>query len=197
MFKRLLDIIISLTGIIILFPLYLILVIMIRKKMGSPAIFTQERAGLNGKPFLLFKFRTMTNEKDSNGNLLPDDKRLTPFGIKLRDLSLDEIPQLLNVLKGDMSLVGPRPLHLRYTPLYNETQKLRLNVKPGITGWAQVHGRNAISWHEKFDLDVWYVQHHNLWLDFKILLLTVKKVFVHDDITFEGEATTHEFNGNN
>lgn len=197
MFKRLLDIIISLTGIIILFPLYLILVIMIRKKMGSPAIFTQERAGLHGKPFLLFKFRTMTNEKDSNGNLLPDDKRLTPFGIKLRDLSLDEIPQLLNVLKGDMSLVGPRPLHLRYTPLYNETQKLRLNVKPGITGWAQVHGRNAISWHEKFDLDVWYVQHHNLWLDFKILLLTVKKVFVHDDITFEGEATTHEFNGNN
>ncbi len=195
--KRFLDFAAAFFGLVILSPLLIILAVLIRCKMGSPVMFTQKRAGIHGEPFLLYKFRTMTDEKDSNGELLPDEKRLTRFGIFLRNLSLDELPQLFNVLKGDMSLVGPRPLLLQYVPLYNARQKLRLNVKPGLTGWAQIHGRNNLTWHEKFELDVWYVENQNFWLDLRILLMTAKKVFAREDVNFAGEATTHAFTGDN
>jgi lipopolysaccharide/colanic/teichoic acid biosynthesis glycosyltransferase len=167
----------------------------IQRNLGSPVFFKQQRPGLNGSPFEMIKFRTMKDAIDTNGNPLPDAERMTPFGEKLRNTSLDELPELLNVLKGDMSLVGPRPLLMRYLPLYSKEQARRHEIKPGVTGWAQVNGRNAISWDEKFKYDVWYVDNRNFWLDVKILFLTVKKVFVKEGISEEGEATMSEFKG--
>lgn len=168
---------------------------LVRFNLGSPAIFKQPRPGLNGEVFNVYKFRTMSDELGENGELLPDSERLTSFGKLLRKLSLDELPQLLNVLKGDMSFVGPRPLLVEYLPLYNERQAQRHKVRPGITGWAQVNGRNAISWEQKFEYDVWYVENQSFWLDMKILFLTVKKVFVSEGITQEGQATIKKFTG--
>lgn len=169
--------------------------LLVRLNLGSPAIFKQPRPGLNGEVFDVYKFRTMTDKRDENGDLLPDSDRLTSFGKLLRKLSLDELPQLWNVLKGDMSFVGPRPLLVEYLPLYNETQAQRHKVRPGITGWAQVNGRNAISWEQKFEYDVWYVENQSFWLDIKILFLTVKKVFVSEGISQEGQATMEKFTG--
>lgn len=193
--KRLLDFAISLIMIILLSPVIVVTWLLVRKKLGSPALFKQPRPGINGKIFNVYKFRTMTDERDEKGELLPDSVRLTKFGQLLRKLSLDELPQLWNVLKGDMSFVGPRPLLVEYLPLYNEQQARRHNVRPGITGWAQVNGRNAISWEQKFEYDVWYVENQSLWLDFKILLLTVKKVFISEGISAEGQATIEKFKG--
>lgn len=195
--KRFLDFAISLVMILLLSPVIAITWLLVRKKLGSPALFKQPRPGISGKIFNVYKFRTMTDERDEDGKLLPDSVRLTKFGQLLRKLSLDELPQLWNVLKGDMSFVGPRPLLVEYLPLYNEQQARRHNVRPGITGWAQVNGRNAISWERKFEYDVWYVENQSLWLDFKILLLTVKKVFVSEGISAEGQATIEKFKGNN
>ncbi|EGV35045.1 sugar transferase [Neisseria weaveri] len=194
--KRLLDITASAVGLVVLSPIFLILVYLIRKNLGSPVFFTQIRPGLNGKPFKMYKFRSMRDAVDADGNPLPDSERLTPFGKKLRASSLDELPELWNVLKGDMSLVGPRPLLMSYLPLYNDFQRRRNEVKPGITGWAQVNGRNAISWDKKFELDVWYVDNLSFWLDIKILFLTIKKVFIKEGISAEGEATMPFFTGN-
>lgn len=176
-------------------PVIVILSILVRIKLGSPIIFKQVRPGLNGCPFQMYKFRTMTDERDANGDLLPDAVRLTSFGRFLRSTSLDELPELWNVLKGEMSLVGPRPLLMEYLPRYTTEQARRHKVRPGITGWAQINGRNAIGWDEKFKLDVWYVDNQSLWLDLKILLLTVKKVFVREGISAEGEATMPKFTG--
>ena len=195
MLKRILDIVGAGVGLIVLSPLFVIITLLVRRRMGPPAIFTQQRAGLNGRPFTLYKFRSMTNARDENGELLPDEERLTPFGQFLRRTSIDELPQLWNVLKGDMSIVGPRPLLLQYVPLYNERQRLRLNVKPGITGHAQINGRNAISWPEKFELDAWYVEHRSFWLDIKIILTTVKKILIREGISAPGEATMPPFRG--
>ena len=175
----------------------LLLVLLVRVKLGPPVFFTQTRPGLHGQPFQMFKFRTMTNARADNGTLLPDCERLTCFGHFLRSTSLDELPELLNVLKGEMSLVGPRPLLMDYLPLYSPEQSRRHEVKPGITGWAQVNGRNAISWEEKFQLDVWYVDHQSFWLDLKILFLTVKRVFQRSGISAYGEMTMPRFTGNN
>lgn len=194
--KRLFDIAASAAGLIILSPVFLVLVYLIRKNLGSPVFFTQERPGLGGKPFKMIKFRSMRDAVDANGNPLPDSERLTPFGRKLRATSLDELPELWNVLKGDMSLVGPRPLLMHYLPLYNAFQYRRHEMKPGVTGWAQVNGRNAISWDEKFKYDVWYIDNYSFWLDIKILFLTIKKVFVREGISAEGEATMPYFTGN-
>jgi lipopolysaccharide/colanic/teichoic acid biosynthesis glycosyltransferase len=194
--KRFFDILGALAGLILLFPLLAVLVFLVRRRMGSPAIFAQRRAGLKGKPFVLYKFRTMNDLRDEQGELLPDEARLTEFGQFLRRSSLDELPQLWNVLKGDMSLVGPRPLLLDYVPLYDETQRKRLDVRPGVTGWAQIHGRNAIGWDEKFALDVWYVEHYNLGLDMKIVLLTFVKILKREGISAAGEATMPRFRGN-
>ncbi|MDO1509624.1 MULTISPECIES: sugar transferase [unclassified Neisseria] len=194
--KRLLDIVASASGLIVLSPMFLVLIYLIRKNLGSPVFFTQTRPGMNGKPFKMVKFRSMRDATDSDGHPLPDSERLTPFGRKLRSTSLDELPELWNVLKGEMSLVGPRPLLMEYLPLYNAFQYRRHEMRPGITGWAQVNGRNAISWNEKFQLDVWYIDNHSFWLDLKILLLTIKKVFVREGISAEGEATTAKFTGN-
>ena len=196
MLKRFIDVIASASGLVFLFPIAAILYFQIRKKLGSPVLFRQVRPGLNGKPFEMVKFRTMVSAVDSKGNALPDDQRLTPFGKKLRSTSLDELPELWNVLKGDMSLVGPRPLLMEYLPLYNEQQNRRHEVRPGITGWAQINGRNAISWDEKFALDVWYVENQTLWLDIKILFLTVLKVFKREGIAAAGQATMTKFEGN-
>lgn len=193
--KRLLDIVGALLMLILLFPVLLAISILIKIKLGSPVIFKQQRAGLYGKPFYLYKFRTMTDERDENGELLPDHLRLTPFGQFLRKFSLDELPQLFNVLKGDLSLVGPRPLLMEYLELYTPEQARRHEVKPGITGWAQVNGRNAISWEEKFKLDVWYVDHQSFWLDLKILFLTVIKVLKSEGISHEGHVTMEKFTG--
>jgi sugar transferase EpsL len=193
--KRLLDIVGALLMLILLFPVLLAIAILIKIKLGSPVIFKQQRAGLHGKPFYLYKFRTMTDERDENGELLPDHLRLTPFGQFLRKYSLDELPQLFNVLKGDISLVGPRPLLMEYLELYTPEQARRHEVKPGITGWAQVNGRNAISWEEKFELDVWYVDHQSFWLDLKILFLTVIKVLKSEGISHEGHVTMEKFTG--
>lgn len=195
-FKRLFDIIASASGLIFLSPVFLILIYLIRKNLGEPVFFTQERPGKDGKPFKMIKFRSMRDAVDKDGNPLPDSERLTPFGKKLRATSLDELPELWNVLKGDMSLVGPRPLLMSYLPLYNEFQNRRHEMKPGVTGWAQVNGRNAISWDEKFAHDVWYIDNFSFWLDIKILFLTVKKVFVKEGISAEGEATMPYFTGN-
>ena len=174
----------------------MILIYLIRKNLGEPVFFTQERPGKDGKPFKMIKFRSMRDAVDKNGNPLPDSERLTPFGKKLRATSLDELPELWNVLKGEMSLVGPRPLLMSYLPLYNEFQNRRHEMRPGVTGWAQVNGRNALSWDEKFAHDIWYIDHYSFWLDMKILFLTVKKVFIKEGISAEGEATMPYFTGN-
>lgn len=193
--KRIIDILAALSALIILSPVYIFVAFKVAKNLGKPVLFSQKRPGLNGQIFTMKKFRSMRDAQDKHGNVLPDQERLTPFGIKLRNSSLDELPGLLSVLKGDMSLVGPRPLLVEYLPLYSEVQAKRHDVKPGITGWAQVNGRNAISWQEKFELDVWYVENQSLWLDIKIIYLTVKKVFSQADINAEGEATMSKFTG--
>lgn len=194
--KRAFDIIVSALGLVLLSPLLLILALLVRINLGSPIFFCQERPGLHEKIFRLYKFRSMKNAVDRNGNELPDADRLSKFGRLLRASSLDELPELFNVLKGEMSLVGPRPLLVKYLPLYNAEQHRRHDVLPGITGWAQVNGRNAISWEEKFSLDVWYVDHWSSWLDLKILFMTVKKVFIHEGISADNQATMEEFKGN-
>lgn len=196
-FKRLIDFILSLIALIVLSPILLIVALLVRTKLGSPIIFKQERPGLNEKIFTLYKFRTMTDAKDEQGNLLPDEIRLTKFGKLLRSTSLDELPELFNILKGDMAIVGPRPLLVRYLPLYNEHQKHRHDVRPGFTGWAQCNGRNAISWEEKFDLDVYYTKHVSLLLDIKIILKTVKVVLFREGISSETSVTMEEFRGSN
>ncbi len=193
--KRLLDVIGAGLGLILLSPLMLVLTVLIRRRMGPPAVFRHKRAGLHGEPFVLCKFRSMDDARDGWGELLPDEARLTEFGKFLRRTSLDELPQLWNVLMGDMSLVGPRPLLLEYVPLYDAVQRRRLDVRPGITGWAQINGRNAIGWEEKFALDVWYVNHRTLWLDVKILLSTARKILKHEGISAPGEATMPRFMG--
>ena len=195
MLKRLLDIIIASIALLLLSPLYAFVAYKVKKNLGSPVLFRQVRPGLNGKPFEMIKFRTMKDAVDAQGNPLPDSERLTPFGKMLRATSLDEMPELWNVIKGDMSVVGPRPLLMEYLPLYNTEQAKRHNVRPGMTGYAQVNGRNAISWEEKFKLDTWYVENQSIWLDFKIMLKTVKKVIAKDDISAEGEATMTRFTG--
>ena len=195
MIKRILDITIASTALILLSPVYLIVAHKVKKNLGSPVLFRQVRPGLHGKPFEMIKFRTMKDALDAEGNPLPDSERLTPFGKMLRATSLDEMPELWNVIKGAMSIVGPRPLLMEYLPLYNSEQAKRHNVRPGITGYAQVNGRNAISWEKKFELDTWYVENQSLWLDFKIMLKTIKKVIAKDDISAEGEATMSKFTG--
>ena len=195
MLKRLLDIIIASIALILLSPLYFYVARKVKKNLGSPVLFRQVRPGLNGKPFEMIKFRTMKDAVDEQGNQLPDSERLTPFGKMLRSTSLDEMPELWNVIKGDMSIVGPRPLLTEYLPLYNEEQAKRHNVRPGMTGHAQVNGRNAISWEEKFKLDTWYVENQSTLLDFKIMFKTVHKVLAKDDISAEGEATMMRFTG--
>lgn len=193
--KRLFDIIIAVFVLLLLsFPL-LGLICLIRKKLGSPVFFCQTRPGLNGKQFQIIKFRTMTDARGPDGELLQDFERLTPFGQFLRSTSLDEFPELWNVLKGDMSLVGPRPLLMEYLPLYSPEQARRHNVRPGITGWAQVNGRNALSWEDKFKMDLWYVDHQSLWLDIRILSMTLRKVILRDGISQSGEATMTKFTG--
>ena len=174
--KRILDLFSSVTLSILLIPILVILAILIRIKMGTPILYSQLRPGQNGKLFTIYKFRTMTDSKDANGKLFPEDIRLTPLGLRIRSLSLDELPQLINVFRGDMSLVGPRPLMVEYLPFYSKEQARRHEVKPGITGWAQVNGRNSISWEDRFRLDVWYVDHQSFWLDIKILIMTVLQV---------------------
>lgn len=193
--KRLLDIIIASTALILLSPLYAYVAYKVKKNLGSPVLFRQVRPGLHGKPFEMIKFRTMKDAIDEQGNPLPDSERLTPFGKMLRSTSLDEMPELWNVIKGDMSVVGPRPLLMEYLPLYNQEQAKRHEVRPGMTGYAQVNGRNAISWEQKFKLDTWYVENRSVWLDFKIMLQTVKKVIAKDDISEAGEATMTKFTG--
>lgn len=196
MFKRVFDVVASLTALLLLSPVILLVAWKISRKMGSPVLFRQVRPGLNGKPFEMVKFRTMKDAIDAQGNPLPDSERLTSFGQFLRSSSLDELPELWNVLKGDMSLVGPRPLLMEYLPLYSPEQYRRHDVRPGVTGWAQINGRNTLSWKDKFALDVWYVDNRSLWLDIKILFLTVKKVVVRDGISADGEATMSKFTGN-
>ncbi|UOE80910.1 sugar transferase [Vibrio splendidus] len=193
--KRLIDFLASLITFILLAPVIAFVAWKIRKNLGSPVLFRQTRPGLSGKSFEMVKFRSMKDAVDAKGNPLPDDERMTPFGDKLRSSSLDELPGLWNVLKGDMSLVGPRPLLVQYLPLYNKEQARRHDVRPGITGWAQINGRNAISWEEKFELDVWYVDNRSLWLDIKIIFLTVKKVFVKEGISADGHVTIEPFTG--
>ncbi|WP_279254717.1 sugar transferase [Shewanella xiamenensis] len=193
--KRLFDLFVSLLALMALWPVILLVGLLIRFKLGSPILFKQPRPGLHGKPFNMLKFRSMLDAADKDGNPLPDEQRLTRFGRVLRSTSLDELPGLINVLKGDMSLVGPRPLLVEYLPLYSPEQARRHEVRPGITGWAQVNGRNTISWEDKFTLDVWYVDNRSVWLDIKILFLTVKKVFVREGISAAGEATMSKFTG--
>ncbi|MFL0362261.1 sugar transferase [Bacillus sp. PK3_68] len=193
--KRSFDIICSFLGLMFLSPVLLVTAFLIRLKLGSPVLFKQQRPGLHGKPFFVYKFRTMTDENDENGQLLPDHMRLTSFGQLLRKLSLDELPQLFNVLKGDLSLVGPRPLLMEYLEFYTPEQARRHEVRPGITGWAQVNGRNALSWEEKFLLDVWYVDNRSFWLDMKILGMTVLKVFKSEGISQTGHVTMEKFTG--
>lgn len=193
--KRPMDFILSLLALILLSPLLLVIAVLVRQKLGSPVIFKQQRPGLNEKIFTMYKFRSMTDKKDSEGNLLPDSERLTDFGRFLRKTSIDELPELINVLKGEMSLVGPRPLLIEYLPLYNETQKHRHDVRPGITGWAQINGRNSITWEHKFTNDLWYIDNCSLWLDIKILFYTVLKVIKSEGISAKGEATMQSFKG--
>lgn len=197
-FKRMIDCCLAMVAIVVLSPVMAAVAVLLAvANKGAGVVFTQTRPGKNGSLFKVMKFKTMTDERDENGNLLPDAQRLTKTGKFIRSTSLDELPQLFNVLKGDMALIGPRPLLPQYLPLYSKEQARRHDVRPGITGWAQVHGRNAISWKKKFELDVWYVDHCSFWLDLKIILLTVKKVVVREGITKEGQATTEFFNGNN
>ncbi len=193
--KRLFDITGALFLILMLLPLLTIIMVAIALKLGRPIFFKQLRPGLHGRPFLLYKFRTMTDCKDGNGRLLPDDARITPFGRWLRKYSLDELPQLLNVIKGELSFVGPRPLLMEYLPLYSKEQARRNEVRPGITGWAQVNGRNSLNWDEKFALDVWYVDNWSLWLDIKIILLTITTIIRPRDINHEGFSTMPRFKG--
>ena len=193
--KRLFDFSTALIGLMVISPLLLGLALLVRIKLGSPVLFYQQRPGLLGRSFMIYKFRTMTDEKDVDGNLLPDGRRLTAFGKYLRSSSLDELPELINVVKGDLSLVGPRPLLMEYVPLYSLEQARRHEVRPGITGWAQVNGRNAISWEEKFRLDVWYVDNQSFWIDLLILWRTFSKVFKREGISQEGQATMEAFKG--
>jgi lipopolysaccharide/colanic/teichoic acid biosynthesis glycosyltransferase len=195
MIKRLFDIAAASSALVVLAPVYAVTAYKVKKNLGSPVLFRQVRPGLHGKPFEMLKFRSMKDAVDAEGNVLPDSERLTDFGKRLRDSSLDELPELWNVIKGDMSLVGPRPLLMEYLPLYNDEQKRRHHVRPGITGYAQVNGRNAIGWDEKFALDAWYVDNQSLWLDIKILAKTVKKVVIKDGISAEGDATMPKFTG--
>ena len=195
MLKRAFDIAASTSALVVLSPVLAITAYKVKKELGSPVLFRQTRPGLHGKPFEMIKFRTMKDATDKEGNALPDSERLTEFGKKLRASSLDELPELWNVLKGDMSLVGPRPLLMEYLPLYSPEQAKRHNVRPGVTGYAQVNGRNSLSWEDKFKLDIWYVEHQSLWLDMKILLKTVKKVLIKDGINEAGEATMSKFMG--
>ena len=197
-FKRLIDFIIVFCVLVVIWPILLIITLWLHfANKGAGALFTQERPGKGGKIFKVIKFKTMTDERDADGNLLPDADRLTNVGRFVRSTSIDELPQLINVLKGDMALIGPRPLLVQYLPLYSKEQARRHDVRPGITGWAQVNGRNAISWTKKFELDVWYVDHCSFWLDVKIIFLTIKKVFVREGISQEGQATMEFFTGNN
>ena len=196
MLKRTIDIVVSLSALISAAPIVLLVAILVRIKLGSPILFRQKRPGLGGKPFTLLKFRTMLDATDAAGNPLPDDQRLTTFGAFLRKSSLDELPSLWNILIGEMSLVGPRPLLMQYLPLYSPQQSRRHDVRPGLTGWAQVNGRNNISWEEKFRLDVEYVDHISLFFDLKIILLTIKKVLVAEGVSKDGHATTEAFTGN-
>lgn len=195
MLKRSFDFITALGALIVISPLVVLMALLVRLFLGAPILFSQIRPGLHGQAFTVYKFRTMTDEKDASGALLPDDVRLTPFGLFLRRSSLDELPQLFNVLKGDVSLVGPRPLLMEYLPLYTPEQAKRHLVRPGITGWAQVNGRNAISWERKFELDVWYVDNRSFLLDMKILFLTVKKVLIKEGISAQGMETMPRFEG--
>jgi len=194
--KRTLDFLVSVAALVVLFPVIAVVALLIHRKLGSPVLFRQTRPGKDGKPFQMVKFRTMLDAVDAQGNSLPDSERMTEFGHLLRSTSLDELPGLWSVLKGEMSLVGPRPLLMEYLPLYSKEQYRRHDVRPGITGWAQVNGRNAISWENKFELDVWYVDNRSFWLDVKILVLTVKKVIVKDGISGDGEVTMGKFTGN-
>lgn len=196
MLKRLFDLCAVLVLLVLVFPLMVIVGLSVRVYLGKPILFSQVRPGYKGKPFKVYKFRSMTDAKDASGNLLPDDIRLTSFGQFLRRSSLDELPQLINVLRGDISLVGPRPLLMEYLPLYSSEQMRRHDVKPGITGWAQINGRNAITWDEKFKLDIWYVDHFSFWLDLKILFLTFKKVVKKEGISAQGVVTMPRFMGN-
>jgi sugar transferase EpsL len=194
--KRIVDFLLALAALLVLWPVLLVLAVLVRVKLGRPVLFCQQRPGLHGRPFTMFKFRTMiTRTHDDQGRLLPDDRRLTPFGLWLRATSLDELPELFNVLRGDMSLVGPRPLMMKYLDRYTPEQFRRHEVKPGITGWAQIHGRNNMTWEEKFEYDVWYVDHWNLWLDLKILFLTFWQVLRREGVSKEGHATVDEFMG--
>lgn len=196
MLKRGFDIVVALVALILLAPLFLVLSLLIRARLGSPVLFRQARPGLHGRIFQMIKFRTMTDERGADGSLLPDDVRLRPFGRWLRSTSLDELPELWNVLRGDMSLVGPRPLLVDYLPRYSARQARRHEVRPGVTGWAQVNGRNALSWPEKFELDVWYVDNQSFALDMRILFLTMRSVLKRDGISASGEATMPAFRGN-
>jgi lipopolysaccharide/colanic/teichoic acid biosynthesis glycosyltransferase len=193
--KRSIDIVLSLLALVVLSPLLLILAILVRTKLGSPILFRQSRPGLNGRPFQILKFRSMTHEKGADGTLLPDAERLPKFGRFLRATSLDELPELWNVLKGEMSLVGPRPLLTEYLDLYSAEQARRHDVRPGITGWAQVNGRNALSWDDKFRLDVWYVDNQSLWLDMKIMWMTITRVASGDGVSQDGHVTMEPFRG--
>lgn len=194
--KRMIDLVLSGIALLVLSPVYLILAVLVRVKLGSPVLFSQERPGKNEKVFRMYKFRSMTDARDANGDLLPDEERLTHFGAMLRATSLDELPELWNIFKGDMSIVGPRPLLVRYLPRYNERQRRRHEVRPGLTGWAQVNGRNAISWEQKFEYDVEYVEKESFLFDVKILFMTVGKVLHRSGISQEGSATMEEFMGN-
>lgn len=195
MIKRAIDLLFSGLGIVALSPVFFALIIAVRVNLGSPVFFRQLRPGMDGKPFLMLKFRTMKNLVDENGNILPDKDRLTGFGAFMRSTSLDELPALFNVLVGHMSLVGPRPLLMQYLPLYTQRQARRHEMKPGVTGWAQVNGRNAISWEQKFELDLWYVENQSLWLDLYILILTGLKVLRREGVSADGEATMRAFEG--
>ena len=194
--KRPLDFLCALLALVVFCWLYALVAIIVRIKLGSPVLFKQERPGKNEKIFKLYKFRTMTNEMDENGNLLPDEVRLTKFGQMLRKTSLDELPEAFNILKGDMSVIGPRPLLVRYLPRYNEEQRHRHDVRPGLSGYAQVHGRNAVSWDEKFEMDVWYTRNITFLLDVKIVLATIKSVLTHEGISSDSSVTMEEFMGN-
>lgn len=197
-FKRLIDFILVLCVLLVIWPILLLIAVWLHfANKGAGAFFTQDRPGKNGKIFKVIKYKTMTDERDAEGNLLPDADRLTKVGRFVRSTSIDELPQLINVLKGDMALIGPRPLLPQYLPLYSPEQARRHEVRPGITGWAQIHGRNAISWTKKFEYDVWYVDHCSFWLDLKIVFLTMKKVFIREGISQEGQATMEFFNGHN
>lgn len=193
--KRLLDVTLASAALLLLLPFIGLLALLVRSRLGAPVLFRQRRPGLNGRIFTIYKFRTMTDARDGQGQLLPDAERLTPFGRFLRSSSLDELPELWNVLRGDMSLVGPRPLLIQYLPRYTPEQARRHEVRPGITGWAQINGRNALSWEQKFSLDVWYVDHLSLWLDAKVIALTVWKIVRREGISQPGQATMEEFQG--